>query len=208
VSTSKLHKAEKPNYHHGNLRSALIQTALEMLDEQADADLGLRQVAARAGVSNGAPYRHFEDRDALLAAVAAVGFERLFAVTTEARLGQTRPQDQLTSMAEAYLVFGAQHKGLYRLMFTQNLLAKRNEEELATRSRQAFGALEETTRLCLREKQDQARLVATSIWASLHGATMLRHAHLIPAGGPVDDAQAATIAKAISRLIVKALTIT
>ncbi|WP_342154165.1 TetR/AcrR family transcriptional regulator [Methylorubrum sp. SB2] len=75
MSTSRPAKA---GYHHGELREALVAAGLAILEEGGDpASLGLREAARRAGVSAMAPYRHFSDKDALLAAVATVGFERL-----------------------------------------------------------------------------------------------------------------------------------
>ena len=64
-------------YHHGNLRQALLDAALALIEAGEEQGVSLRTVAARAGVSNAAPYRHFKDREALLAAVATIGFERV-----------------------------------------------------------------------------------------------------------------------------------
>ncbi|HLU92147.1 MAG TPA: helix-turn-helix domain-containing protein, partial [Pedomonas sp.] len=64
-------------YHHGNLQEELIATALEMLEAQAEGNISLRELARRVGVSPNAAYRHFPDKEALLAALAAEGFQRL-----------------------------------------------------------------------------------------------------------------------------------
>jgi AcrR family transcriptional regulator len=64
-------------YHHGNLRQALLDAALALIEAGLEQGVSLRTVAAWAGVSNGAPYRHFKDREDLMAAVATIGFERL-----------------------------------------------------------------------------------------------------------------------------------
>ena len=64
-------------YHHGNLRQALLDEALALIEVGEERGVSLRTVAARAGVSNAAPYRHFKDREALMAAVATIGFDRL-----------------------------------------------------------------------------------------------------------------------------------
>ena len=71
--------AEKSNYHHGDLRQALIDGAIALIAEQDISSLSLREVARRVGVSHAAPYRHFADKEALLAAVAEEGFIRLTA---------------------------------------------------------------------------------------------------------------------------------
>jgi len=69
--------AAKPPYHHGNLKPALLEAALQLISEVGPAAFTLREVARRAGISHNAPYRHFREKDELLAAIAAQGFERL-----------------------------------------------------------------------------------------------------------------------------------
>ena len=73
----KIRRTDPPPYHHGDLRRALIDTALELVTEEQDWAFSLREVARRAGVSHQAPYNHFPEKQDLLAAVAIVGFERL-----------------------------------------------------------------------------------------------------------------------------------
>jgi AcrR family transcriptional regulator len=95
-------------YHHGDLRAALVQAAEEILEEQGVAALSIREAARRAGVSHNAPYRHFPDRDSLLAALATEGFRRLGA-ELEAHNGR--------EMGEAYVRFAIAHPQRFRLMF-------------------------------------------------------------------------------------------
>ncbi|HUB46245.1 MAG TPA: TetR family transcriptional regulator, partial [Acetobacteraceae bacterium] len=73
----KIRAAQPQPYHHGDLRRALIETALQLVTEEQDWTFSLREVARRAGVSHRAPYNHFSEKLDLLAAIAAVGFERL-----------------------------------------------------------------------------------------------------------------------------------
>ena len=96
------------SYHHGELRPALLQTAGEMLEEEGHAQLSLREVARRAGVSHNAPYRHFPDRERLLAALAAQGFQRL---------GEALGSRPRREMGEAYVEFALAHPQRFRLMF-------------------------------------------------------------------------------------------
>jgi AcrR family transcriptional regulator len=96
-------------YHHGNLREALIEAALGLLEERAAHELSLREVARRAGVSHAAPYRHFDDREQLLAALAEHAFAEL-----ERRL---HGADSVTAAARAYLDFALDHRARFRLMF-------------------------------------------------------------------------------------------
>src|SRR5688500_9033811 len=95
-------------YHHGDLRQAVLGTAGEMMEKEGLAALSMREVARRAGVSHNAPYRHFPDRDSLLRALAAEGFERLGDAL------QSRPRRE---MGEAYVDFALAHPERFRLMF-------------------------------------------------------------------------------------------
>ena len=102
-------------YHHGALAAALVDAALALIEEGNGAP-SLREVARRAGVSAMAPYRHFEDRAALLGAVAKDGFEKLGAALTQADVAPT-PAEALVAQGRAYIEFALSHPMLFRLMF-------------------------------------------------------------------------------------------
>ncbi len=104
--------------------------------------MSLRTVAARAGVSNAAPYRHFKDREALMAAVATIGFDRLLESLTRARESAGEGEELLAN-ATAYLAFASKNIGLYRVMFTENHLTIRFDEGLARSATAAFQELED-----------------------------------------------------------------
>ncbi|KAB0246060.1 TetR/AcrR family transcriptional regulator, partial [Escherichia coli] len=106
------------SYHHGDLPTALVQAALELLEEGGATELSLRAAARRAGVSTAAPYRHFADRDALLSAVAAVGYRDL-ATQLEAANPSPETPDDLADIAIAYVNFALQRPGLFRAMFAE-----------------------------------------------------------------------------------------
>jgi AcrR family transcriptional regulator len=92
-------------YHHGDLRAALIESGTKLLRERGAAALSLREVAKAAGVSHAAPYRHFEDKAQLLAAIAAAGFERLRAAMQKAAADHPEdPRSQLIAAGEAYVI--------------------------------------------------------------------------------------------------------
>src|SRR3989337_2146185 len=96
-------------YHHGDLRAAVLAAAWKMVEKEGIARLGVREAARRAGVSHNAPYRHFADRKALLAALVAEGFEQLNAAL-ENRAGR--------ELGEAYVAFAFQHPQRFRMMFS------------------------------------------------------------------------------------------
>src|SRR5215471_8129307 len=109
--------AEQRSYHHPDLRQALISSALELLSEVGVAGLSLRAAARRAKVSAMAPYRHFADKEALLAAVAEYGFHQLAARLTVATAKAADPRARLAAGGVAYVVFAHDEPSLFKLMF-------------------------------------------------------------------------------------------
>ena len=105
-------------YHHGNLRSALLERAERTVRERGVQALSLRELAREAGVSHGAPRRHFPDRDALLDALAASGFERLARELEQAVAGAgLGAEGRLHALAQAYVGFATRDAALLELMF-------------------------------------------------------------------------------------------
>jgi AcrR family transcriptional regulator len=103
---------KKLSYHHGDLEAALVRSAGDILEKEGVEALSLREVARRAGVSHNAPYRHFPQREALLAALAAEGFELLGQAQRRAAAA-----GGLRAMGEAYVRFALAHPQRFRLMF-------------------------------------------------------------------------------------------
>jgi AcrR family transcriptional regulator len=153
-------------YHHGDLRTALLQAASRMLENEGLESLALREVARRAGVSHNAPYRHFPQREALLAALAAEGF---------AQLGQAQQKAAavggLRGMGEAYVQFALEHPQRFRLMFGgQVQIAKHPAlREVAGRMFDRLsGALAERV-----PEAEGARDSSIAAWALVHGLALL-----------------------------------
>src|SRR5260221_10566697 len=111
-------KSIASSYHHGDLRAASLRAARELLEEDGSAALSMRAVARRAGVSPTAPYRHFPDREALVSAVASVGYRELAAKLAAAHPAPSTPDD-LTSVAVEYVRFALEHPALFRAMFAE-----------------------------------------------------------------------------------------
>jgi AcrR family transcriptional regulator len=103
-------------YHHGDLRAACLDAALALLETGDEADLSLRAVARRAGVSPNAPYRHYPDKDALLAALATRGYQQL-GDDLAAADAAAEPGRHFVAMATAYVAYALAHPALFRLMF-------------------------------------------------------------------------------------------
>jgi AcrR family transcriptional regulator len=109
--------SEERPYHHGDLRRAIVNAALEILREIQSLDFSLRELARRAGVSHNAPYKHFADKRELLAAVSAAGFEMLTKRMAHEMVRLNDPREQLFAMLRAYIDHGVENPALYSLMF-------------------------------------------------------------------------------------------
>lgn len=111
---------ERRAYHHGDLANALINAAGSVLEREGVAAITLRGAAVAAGVSPAAPYRHFADKEALLAAVAARGFDELTRACTEGLEGSKTPLTGLKKAALAWVRFARAHPAVYQLMSAPN----------------------------------------------------------------------------------------
>ena len=171
-------------YHHGDLRQTLVQAALEIAEETGQWDLSLRQVARKANVSHAAPYNHFQDKQALLAEVAAVGYEQLTTAmrqsTNAAEETEHGGETQLLDVGRAYVRFGLQNPALYRLMFATTL-PYAGHTRLQAVSGAAYAVLVEVITGqaaapgCRHEGGNDALLCrpACAAWAYVHGLTQL-----------------------------------
>jgi AcrR family transcriptional regulator len=115
---------EPRTYHHKDLKNALINAALAVVEREGSEAVSLRDLAAQVGVSRAAPYRHFADRDALLAAVAARGFADLCAIYMAALAGSGTGRERLRAALVAYLDFARHRQGLHALMFKSDFLGR------------------------------------------------------------------------------------
>ena len=164
-------------YHHGDLRRALIDTALSMVTEEGAWNFTLREVARRAGVSHMAPYNHFEDKSALLAEVAALGFQSLRQTLEAAARGQPRSARQaFAGIAAAYVRFGVEHPAHYRLMFGAELAEKARYPALQAASDSTFAVLTgvlERGHASGQVRRGVVRDQALAAWSLVHGLTTL-----------------------------------
>lgn len=195
---TKIYPAKAQPYHHGDLRRALIDTALQLVTEEQDWTFSLREVARRAGVSNRAPYNHFPEKLDLLAAVAAVGFERLRDGMLRAMAGIDAPEALLVAICRTYIHLGLENPALYRLMFGPALsdAGAADRPQLARLAgAQARGVLEEVILRGARSgafavspnnHQDVA-LASLSAWSAAHGLTMLAIDNIARADLSVED---------------------
>lgn len=161
-------------YHHGDLRRALLDAAHAALAAGAYEALSLRELARAAGVSANAPYRHFASKQALLAAVAARGFDELSARFDAETAAD--PVERLSRMSDRYTGFAADNPALYRVMFGSAKRALMGDAELARAARACFGRLVAAV-VAARGGGDPDDVdtlrEAVSVWSVVHGHAML-----------------------------------
>jgi AcrR family transcriptional regulator len=177
MSTPK-RAARKPSgrYHHGNLRRALVDEAVRVIHREGVDALTLRGVGAALGVSRTALYRHFADKDALVAVVAREGFVALKAALDGARARVPGLRDQLTAMGAAYVRFALDNRAHYQVMFGRFLERCKDEPGLMADAGAAFEALVDMIRDLQTAKlirQDDPLVLSRFVWAAVHGIAML-----------------------------------
>ncbi|AGB73122.1 MULTISPECIES: TetR/AcrR family transcriptional regulator [Rhizobium] len=163
-------------YHHGDLRRAIIETALDMLRTEKDWQFTLREVARRAGVSHAAPYKHFPDRTALLVELAMIGFDRLREALVKAKPETSGSLlEEITPISLAYVAFGTENPALYRLMFSAEE-GRAVGMHLDQRALAVFDVVLDMlnrgqTAGTIRKRPVRGQ--ATAAWALIHGITLL-----------------------------------
>jgi len=167
---------KKRPYHHGNLRQALIDAALELIEERGVPALTLREVARRVGVTHAAPQRHFADRAALVAAVAEQGFHGLGAHVAAARASGRTPAQRLRALGVAYVEYALAHPAHLRVMFSPEVADKSRHAELAAAAQAVHGALVEE----IADGQRQGSVargdpdeLSFAAWSMVHGCAVL-----------------------------------
>ena len=168
---------QRRGYHHGNLREALIEAALDLIARKGPAGFTFAEAARWAGVSSAAPYRHFRDRDALLADVALRGFE-LFTAHLEKAWNNGRPEAfrAFENVGHAYLAFARDEPAYYSAMFETGIPLD-DAPELREAGDAAFAVLRRAAEaFCVRlppEKRPPALMMSLHIWALSHGIASL-----------------------------------
>ncbi len=161
-------------FHHGNLRPALIQAALQVLQRRGPEAITLRKIAHLTGVTHTAPYRHFADKDALLAALAAEGFRSLGDRMQQVKTAD--PLDRLLEVGVEYIHFAIENPAQFRLMYGPELAARELHPDLKAAAATDFHLLIKIVEACqqnhLVRDGDRVKLALTA-WSMVHGLALL-----------------------------------
>jgi AcrR family transcriptional regulator len=179
-------------YHHGNLRRALLDAALDTIAADGVVALNLRDLARRCGVSHAAPAHHFGDRRGLLTAIATEGYDGLAAATS----ASWAESSSFLEVGVAYVRYAVTHPGHFAVMFRPDLVDPENVELVRASSASAamlYGPVDSVADVG--GDEDARRVAGTAAWALVHGiATLWLQGSL--RGGPSDDPEALTRAAA------------
>lgn len=204
---SSVKRKKSGTYHHGDLRQALIDAALRALEHQRAEDLSLRALGRELGVSPRAPYRHFETKEELLAAVAVEGF-RAFGELLAQRVAAAGadPIARLRAIAEAYVAFAVERPAAFRVMYAPYATVKESAPDLlqarAEGHRATMDAIAEGQAAGTLRGGDPMQL-ALVLWSSMHGlAVLLTQGQLGRFDRPVE---AAKLASLVSGLLMEGL---
>lgn len=191
---SKRTVAKRPGcFHHGDLRWALLQAASLLLEREGTAGVGLRAIARLAGVSQAAPYRHFTDRESILAALAEQGMLALGDRMALASRLAGDPAAVLRAIAEAYVALAAEQPHLFRLLFGPEMADKERYPAVRDAGLRAYGVLIDAIAAGQRTgvvRDGDPGELALGQWAAVHGIALLMLDGVLAerveaAGGPV-----------------------
>ncbi|WP_411135988.1 TetR/AcrR family transcriptional regulator [Streptomyces sp. C10] len=155
------------------LRARLVQVGIDLLTEEGVQALSLREIARRAGVSHGAPRRHFPTHLSLLSAIARQGFTDLAEkVAADVDAHRADPRAQLMALGRGYLDFALTHRGMFELMFRHDLLES-GHLGLRDTSLPLFQVLVDLVARVQQQSDVPARVVAGALWSNLHGIAQL-----------------------------------
>jgi AcrR family transcriptional regulator len=168
---------KRRSYHHGNLRQALVEAAIDLVRTEGVAGLTLRAAARRAGVSQAAPYRHFTHKDALLATVAEEGFRAMVAAMGEALAAAgDEPLARFRALGQAYVGFAQSHGSHLRVMFGREVADRAAYPGLQEAAGAAFRFLVDAIADCQRAglvREGDPEELAVSAWSMVHGFSAL-----------------------------------
>ncbi|MDF1760913.1 MAG: TetR/AcrR family transcriptional regulator [Coxiellaceae bacterium] len=180
--------SKKTSYHHGNLTEEITAIAVDRIRKNGVQQISLRQLAADCGVSPTAVYRHFNNKEHLLAHIAKLGFENLHQKLQDA--GSDQIQNTVLNRAMAYIQFAMDNPCYFDLMFGPYIPNMQEHPELDNAMKSTFKFLEETTHESIQHNihEGDAELISYHSWALIHGLALLISSKHIPLDNrPIDQ---------------------
>ncbi len=192
---------KKSTYHHGNLREVLISSALEILKEGTLQDLSLRALARKAGVSQTAPYRHFEDKEALIVVLIEEGSYILQEKMLNAIEGIDDPVERLIQLGASYYNFAEAHPAHFRLMFGGSLECKEKYASLVEIEQKGYELVKFVVGECMKlpgAPKHSPEIIRLSCWSLVHGLANLLLNDVHNDDIPSDEDKRAVVSEVIS----------
>jgi AcrR family transcriptional regulator len=156
------------HYHHGDLRTALIEAAIQLIGERGVREFSMAEASRRLGVAVSAPYAHFADRDQLLAAVAVQAYERFYEALVPYLDRTSDPAECLAAMTGAYVRFAATNRPLFEVLYTAGL-DKSRYPEIEAAERPLLDALLGCVRTVCEGDETLCERLASAVEAAAHG---------------------------------------
>ena len=167
----------RKNYHHGDLKNALIKAGVEILSKEGIEGLSLRKVAQRAGVSHSAPYSHFPDKQSLIAAISTEGFNQLYAELDAAVVAYPKDaKKQLQQGVLAYVQFALENVDTFKIMFSGVLEKEKEYPAFVDISHKTFQRVVDVVMACQEAgilRSTPAEMMAVAVWGQVHGIVSL-----------------------------------
>jgi AcrR family transcriptional regulator len=169
---------KKKSYHHGDLKNALIEAGADILSKEGVSALSLRRVAQKAGVSHAAPYAHFADKQALIAAISTEGYKKLYAqIAQAAEQYRSEPLRRLVESSWAYVQFALDEPDHFKVTLSGMIEKEQEYPAFVETAKRTFALVVEIVTQCQRAgilRQGAPDLTAVSVWALIHGFVTLR----------------------------------
>ena len=181
------HSSKPGSYHHGDLRQAVIDSALQLIAERDIQSLTLREIAKRVGVSPMAPYRHFKNKAVLLAVLAQEGFQALYEhIQMALTKAASDPLDRLQAFGVAYILYAVENPVHYRVMFDSSLSNRTVYPPLYQTALKSFEFCVQVLIECQQAgliKPGDPKEIAQINWSMCHGLSMLLIDHQLSTMG-------------------------
>ena len=168
---------KKGQYHHGDLKNALIKSGVRIISKDGAHALSLRKVARQTGVSHAAPYAHFTDKQALIAAISTEGYKKLYEqIARVAELYRSDPLHRFVEAGWAYVQFALDEPDHFKITLSSLVEKEQDYPSFVEVAKQTFSLVIEIVAECQQAnilRQGPADLMAVSVWALMHGFVSL-----------------------------------